>query len=61
MDIRRFIKQSNIDDTLNPLQNKVVKLAVHERQNVFMTGPGGVGKSHTIRSLLETAKQEHFV
>ncbi len=61
MDIRRFIKQSNIDDTLNPLQKKVVKLAVHERQNVFMTGPGGVGKSHTIRSIITAGREGHYI
>ena len=62
MDIRKFTtKFSEIDETLNTQQREVVELVVHKLQNVFMTGPGGVGKSHTIRSLLETAKQERFV
>ena len=61
MDIRRFIKQSEIDDSLNPQQKKVVKLAVHERQNVFMTGPGGVGKSHTIRNIITTGREGHYI
>ena len=61
MDIRRFIKHGEIDDTLNPLQKKVVKLAVHDRVNVFMTGPGGVGKSHTIRSIITAGQEAHYI
>lgn len=61
MDIRRFIGKSEIDSTLNELQKSVVKYVVHDRINVFMTGPGGVGKSHTIRKVRETATRDKYV
>ncbi len=61
MDIRSFVKHSEIDPTLNPQQRNVVELVVHKRENVFMTGPGGVGKSHTIRKILDNGKQDRYV
>ena len=61
MDIRRFICKSTIDITLNPIQKSVVECVVHRGENVFMTGPGGVGKSHTIRRVKETATRDKYV
>jgi ATP-dependent DNA helicase PIF1 len=41
---------------LNEKQTKVLSM-FNNRENIFLTGPGGVGKSHLIRSMVSSAKQ----
>jgi ATP-dependent DNA helicase PIF1 len=41
---------------LNDKQNKVLSM-FNNRENIFLTGPGGVGKSHLIRSMVSSARQ----
>ncbi len=60
MDIRKFINKSEIDTSLNPQQREIVELVVRKRENVFITGPGGVGKSHTIRYIQQTAIKDSY-
>lgn len=38
---------------LNALQQRVFEVAVKRRKNVFITGPGGVGKSFTIKEIIK--------
>jgi len=52
-------EESEIDDPkfANPLPDnpadRVIELACGRKANVFMTGPGGTGKTHTIKRLIE--------
>lgn len=47
----------NPEVSLSPEQEAVVD-CVFEGQNIFMTGPAGVGKSHVIRTIVERAREE---
>lgn len=40
-------------DELDPGQRKVLELAVQGNCNLFITGPGGVGKSKTVKTIVE--------
>jgi ATP-dependent DNA helicase PIF1 len=44
-------------DTRTDLALQVIRLALDENKNVFMTGPGGTGKSHTIRVVAEECEK----
>ena len=42
---------------LDELQRHAVRLVVDERQNIFLTGQAGVGKTRVVAAVVEAAKQ----
>ena len=55
---RKASKPTPPSSTLNEQQKRAVQLAA-EGKNVFLTGPPGTGKSHTLKQIVSTLQDMH--